>query len=558
MKYTSKILSALIILSIINISTLPVFAEDTSIQKANKPVFIKSNTIDNTAVSLIKNSSVPSKSITPIENLPQKYSSAEEGYVTPIKNQHSHETCWTFSAMATFESALLKNGFDVYDLSEEHLDAWATFRDNSTGWTRQLNSGAIPNAPIGYFASWQGAKLESDIPFGYATGKNLNDVIKLGTVEYGATGIITLPNDKDTIKTAIFNYGAVSASYAANSIFSNNNNSCFYAYKTFSNSGDIEGHAISIVGWDDNYSKTNFRQGFQPSKNGAWLCKNSWGTSSGENGYVWVSYEDKYLFNDILGSPYTISEIRKLDNNTKLYQVEEYGATYDIELLTSNGSIENLTFINKFDFTDRYGNLDGIMFETKSVGAKYTAYFIPLDSNEKPNDDKKTWAKLGNGTIDYSGYITIDTDYLLPYGSGAIGITIDGTASGIASTLGCDEWLSDSSDRYKFIPDIKKDASYMIFDETMYELTDFYSQFWGDDIGSNLVIKAITTSDDGVKKYDINKDGQISLIDGVLVQKNLLGFKSFNRNETYSADVDNNGVVSLSDAVLMQRKLLTK
>ena len=36
-----------------------------------------------------------------------------------------------------------------------------------------------------------------------------------------------------------------------------------------------------VVGWDDNYSKDNFRDGVKPEKDGAWLIRNSWGDGTG-------------------------------------------------------------------------------------------------------------------------------------------------------------------------------------------------------------------------------------------------------------------------------------
>ena len=36
-------------------------------------------------------------------------------------------------------------------------------------------------------------------------------------------------------------------------------------------------HAVVIVGWDDNYSRDNFVEGKKPSSNGAFIIKNSWG-----------------------------------------------------------------------------------------------------------------------------------------------------------------------------------------------------------------------------------------------------------------------------------------
>ena len=37
----------------------------------------------------------------------------------------------------------------------------------------------------------------------------------------------------------------------------------------------IPNHAVTIIGWDDNYSKENFN--FKPNNNGAWIAKNSYG-----------------------------------------------------------------------------------------------------------------------------------------------------------------------------------------------------------------------------------------------------------------------------------------
>ena len=56
-----------------------------------------------------------------------------------------------------------------------------------------------------------------------------------------------------------------------------------------------EQHAILIVGWDDNYSRDNFRDNNKPKNDGAWLVKNSWGNYNDEGGYFWISYEDKTL-----------------------------------------------------------------------------------------------------------------------------------------------------------------------------------------------------------------------------------------------------------------------
>ena len=52
------------------------------------------------------------------------------------------------------------------------------------------------------------------------------------------------------------------------------------------------GHAICIVGWDDDFSKDNFE--IKPEHDGAWIAVNSWSENWGDQGYFYISYDDKY------------------------------------------------------------------------------------------------------------------------------------------------------------------------------------------------------------------------------------------------------------------------
>ena len=84
------------------------------------------------------------------------------------------------------------------------------------------------------------------------------------------------------------------------------NNWAHYTYET-----TTANHAVCIVGWDDNYSASNFKEGHQPPANGAWLVKNSWGSQTQDapncsswgvldengkhTGYFWLSYYDRSI-----------------------------------------------------------------------------------------------------------------------------------------------------------------------------------------------------------------------------------------------------------------------
>lgn len=102
------------------------------------------------------------------------------------------------------------------------------------------------------------------------------------TIEFPAYDVETddLTDIKQRMKQHIMNYGAIYAGIHGASIIGNiscYNNETGSLYCNSVGTDHPMNHAVVIVGWDDNYSKENFSENSRPTNNGAWIIRNSWG-----------------------------------------------------------------------------------------------------------------------------------------------------------------------------------------------------------------------------------------------------------------------------------------
>lgn len=483
--------------------------------------------------------------------LPSYYSSKDKNYVLPPQSQ-KYNDCWAYAATGVFETKLLSQGLAAERLSPLHINYWACSDGNAYGWRRSFLDSGYPLIPMGYLTAWQGPRTESEFPAS-TNYEDYETVSSVSTAKYGVTEIKYASGEsRETIKQMIYDHGAVSGAFSTHSQYYSADKTSYYCPYELT-SGQLNGHVVSIIGWDDSYEKENFNDYYKlPVNNGAWLAKNSMGNNNSLGGYFWISYEDKHLFDSIFSKSYAISDYMEIDENVKLYQHEEYGAIYSLDARIQT---DRITIMNVYDFSETFRTLDKVVFETALKGTGYTVYYIPV-TDGVPTADTAQWVELYSGTTTFGGYICADLEeYTLPGGKGAIGIAMNKneTASKPYS-IGVCEWLTNNG-KYVFYNDSQYGESYMHYDNTIIDIMDYYKTYNKDNIGGTPVIKAITTRTQQFEIGDVNLDGYVNIVDVTLIQRYLADIAKLSETQKTNADFNNDGSISIKDATAIQRYL---
>ena len=330
--------------------------------------------------------------------LPKDYDPRKQGKDTGIRNQENLGVCWAFAGIAGMESYMATNGYGVNDLSEEHMRWWA--KGGVNGWNVGDHEGTSNLLSMGYFASGDGPKLESELKYNTHNTRPSNMNTAKGT-GYLASEVIFIRNNRMDIKNAITKYGGVVSGYGDFDEYSSKDKNAYYVDYNIG-----QNHAVTVVGWDDSYSREHFTGKAKPKYDGAWLVKNSWGNYNSEGGYFWVSYEDKTLLQ--AGDNYSIKKIDKSGN--KIYQLEKGG-------YTEYGG-KNFAVANVFNFNGQNETIEGVTIGNTTLGSTYQIYYAPVKKGVPQNSNLKL---LASGTINETGYITIPVNSVkIPSGKGAI------------------------------------------------------------------------------------------------------------------------------------------
>lgn len=216
-------------------------------------------------------------------DLPKSYSSVTEGWITSVKNQTQYGqygTCWAFGTMAPID--MIKNEMQVgstgetattdLDLSEYHLSYFnysnSYDEHNLTSGDSSILDGEshVNVGGDGYKATltmmrWIGAASEAESALAYSECSETSTIDPKYAYAYDVGHVTSVdwiePTDMDTIKQYIMEYGAGMFGYYYSSSYEGVGGA--YCYMNTSESDDYgPNHGVTVVGWDDDYSKSNF------------------------------------------------------------------------------------------------------------------------------------------------------------------------------------------------------------------------------------------------------------------------------------------------------------
>lgn len=343
--------------------------------------------------------------------LPAAFDLREKGLVTPVRNQGSYGMCWSFSAFASLESSLAARN-PLVDLSEWHL-AYYTYSDvfgfppeDASTMTDVLKQGgnAYMLSPI--LTRWVGPVAEETCPFGDFNALNPDATPEMLSQadEYHVTDVNMLDYDitadhfeaqLNAIRQAVYDGHAVAVSYQNRSECYSSGSETFYT--DLPDDGSSGYHAVTIVGWDDDFPADRFV--IDPGRNGAWLMKNSWGPHWGNNGYFWMSYADA----SITDCFYVEAEATEVHDGQ--YRHDDYGywTAFSVDDNDTSAYVANVFTAQEETW------LTSVMFCNAMPEEDYAIQvYSDLNQRSSPTSGKASAKTAGH--VSASGYHTVDLD----------------------------------------------------------------------------------------------------------------------------------------------------
>jgi len=342
--------------------------------------------------------------------IPATWDSRDYGWVTPVKSQGSYGTCWTFSTCAALETAFLRTSATTNDFAENHLAR------HDVGFAWGYDDGGNNQLAAALLLAWRDPLNEADDPYGHPDSTvdlppayHVQDIVQLpGRTVTHTNDFEAVRAENEILQRAVQTYGAVSIGYTHSNAGFNESTGAHYYRVGMSQAG---GHAVTLVGWDDDYSTNNFVAAYRPPANGAFLVKNSWGASRGDAGYAWISYYDDGLCRET-SAAYPRPEAT--NNYGRIYQYDPCGQiqTWNVYLSSADealGGKENWC-ANVFTSVAT-GIVEAVGFYALSYDTSYEIR-VYTGCGSAPSSGRLVCSQ--QGVVTEPGYVTIGLETPVP------------------------------------------------------------------------------------------------------------------------------------------------
>lgn len=320
--------------------------------------------------------------------IPYAYNYEDEGRIAKASNQGNLGTCWAFASLTALSTVLMP---------EENLSFSVDHMSLSNSFSLSQKDGGDYTMSMAYLLAWQGPVLEEDDPYGDGiTTEGLEAVKHVQEIQ------IIEAKEYETIKKMIFKYGGVQSSFYASELNDYTGNTRYYNADTNSYCyiGDAKpNHDIVIIGWDDNYPKENFNADIEGD--GAFICRNSWGSDFGDNGDFYISYYDTNI--GVHNVVYT--RVEENDNYDNIYQSDLCGFVGQL------GYGEDTAYFANVYTAKSDEKLKAVGFYATGVDTEYSVY-VCENYNDVSSLSKRSDPIL-TGKVKNSGYYTLDLENVI-------------------------------------------------------------------------------------------------------------------------------------------------
>nr|XP_054751285.1 procathepsin L-like [Lytechinus pictus] len=201
-------------------------------------------------------------------NLPKSVDWRTKGYVTPIKDQGACGSCWAFSTVGALEGQHFAQTGKLVSLSEQNLV------DCSGAEGNDGCEGGWPAWADGYIKSNGGIDTETGYPY---VGQDETCHFRTSDIGATITGFSEIEaGSEKSLEKALAQVGPISvcidASQPSFQLYESG------VYNEPDCSSTLLDHCVTAVGYDVTENNLDY-----------YIVKNSWGTTWGQEGYIWMS-----------------------------------------------------------------------------------------------------------------------------------------------------------------------------------------------------------------------------------------------------------------------------